>query len=122
MTLRHFARYWLPPLLYVLLITLLSHMTHPPLPSGLEANLLHVPEYALLGLLLARALQAGAQGKAAPPVLASALVLAVLLGGLDEFHQAFVPGRMPDPMDWAHDAAGAFLGVSSWGLWTWLRR
>ncbi|MEW5765626.1 MAG: VanZ family protein [Acidobacteriota bacterium] len=122
MTFRHFAKFWLPPLLYVLLITLLSHMTHPPLPAGLETNFLHVPEYAVLGFLLARALQGGGDGRAAPGVLAGALVLALLLGGLDEFHQAFVPGRMPDPMDWVRDGAGAVLGVSSWGLWTWIRR
>jgi VanZ family protein len=121
-TLQSFARFWLLPLLYILLITLLSHMTQPPMPPGLDANLLHIPEYAVLGLLLARALQGRTPGRAAPRVLAGALVLAVVFGGLDELHQAFVPGRMPDPADWVHDAVGAVFGVLAWGLWKWIRR
>jgi hypothetical protein len=36
-----------------------------------------------------------------------ALVVALLYGMSDEFHQAFVPGRHPDPLDVATDIAGA---------------
>jgi VanZ family protein len=48
-----------------------------------------------------------------------ALVVALVYALSDEFHQAFVPGRHPDPFDLLWDAAGALIGL---GLWAWLRR
>ncbi len=121
MTARTFFRYWLPPLLYLALIYLLSGMPAPPIPAGWDGNLLHYPEYALLGLLLARALEGGRRDAPLLPVLLGSLALAVVLGALDEVHQSFVPGRMPDPVDWWHDAVGAALGAAFWGIWRWTR-
>jgi len=116
-----FLRYWLPPLLYLVLIFLLSGMSSPPLPVGWDGNLLHYPEYAVLGLLLARALEGGRRAAPLLPFLVGAFLLAVVLGALDELHQSFVPGRMPDPVDWFHDAVGAAAGAAAWGIWRWIR-
>lgn len=46
------------------------------------------------------------------------VVLAVLYAAIDEFHQSFVPGRQPSPIDVVIDAIGSSLMLS---LWAWLR-
>ena len=46
------------------------------------------------------------------------LALCALYGASDEFHQAFVPFRTPDPVDWLTDVAGAAVGVSVFLWWT----
>ena len=92
------------------------------MPEGIDQNLLHYPEYALLGFLLARALQAERPGRPSFKVAVIALALSALFGMSDEFHQAFVPNRVPDVVDWYHDVIGAAAGVAAWGGWRWMRR
>jgi VanZ family protein len=121
-TQRRFALYWLPVLLYVVLIFILSGMSAPPVPSGFPGDALHYPEFAVLAFLLARALQGSAPGFARPRHLLWAFVLSVLFGATDEFHQAFVPDRVPDVRDWLHDGIGSAAGVFFWGVWRWIRR
>jgi VanZ family protein len=41
-----------------------------------------------------------------------AIVLASGYGLFDEVHQAFVPGRVSDPLDWLADTMGAFTAVT----------
>ena len=122
MTQRRFALYWLPVLLYVVLIFILSGMSAPPVPAGFPGDALHYPEFAVLAFLLARALQGSSPGFARPTHLLWAFVLSVLFGATDEFHQAFVPDRVPDVRDWLHDGIGSAGGVFLWGIWRWIRR
>ena len=61
----------------------------------------HVTEYAILGLLLLRAV-----GTRAP-----ALLLGVGYAITDELHQHFVSGRHASPVDVAIDSAGLLIGV-----------
>jgi VanZ family protein len=117
-----FLRFWLPVLLYTSLIFVLSSMSHPPIPSGISGDSLHYPEYATLAFLLARALQGNRSGVARPSYLLGAFVLSILFGATDEFHQAFVPDRVPDVQDWLHDGIGAAVGAFSWAIWRWIRR
>ena len=122
MTQRRFALYWLPVLLYVVLIFILSGMSAPPVPAGIPGDALHYPEFAVLAFLIARALHGSAPGMARPKHLLWAFLLSVLFGATDEFHQAFVPDRVPDVRDWLHDGIGAAAGVFLWGIWRWIRR
>ena len=108
---------WTPVVLYIALIFTLSGMSHPPVPSSFSGDLLHYPEYAALGFLLGRALQGGKPGLPGVRVTALAFLLAVVFGASDEFHQAFVPERIPDVADWARDCAGTAAGVGAWWLW-----
>ncbi len=119
---RRLLSFWLPPGLYLVLIFILSGMSHPPVPEGVDQNLLHFPEYAVLGFLLARALQGGRPGMPPLRLAVAALLLSALFGFSDEFHQAFVPNRVPDVMDWYHDVIGATVGVIAWGGLRWMRR
>jgi VanZ family protein len=69
----------------------------------------HVVEYAVLGALVVFALLAHMDVRAAAwTALAACWVYAVS----DEWHQAFVPGRVCDPIDWTRDAVGAGIGIA----------
>ncbi|MDD5655656.1 MAG: VanZ family protein [Elusimicrobia bacterium] len=108
-------RLWLPVAAWCLLIFALSAV--PNLDSGLEFDYplrkaAHMAEYAVLFLLLRRALR----GTCAETAFWSwaAGLLTVLYAMSDEYHQTFVPGRSGRWSDVAVDAAGAALA----GLWT----
>jgi len=72
----------------------------------------HVSEYAILALLLWRALCSGRTLRTETPILFGAvlLVCAVFAVG-DEFHQSFVGSRTPSDRDVLLDSAGALLGA-----------
>src|SRR5262245_31179256 len=99
---------WGPVIAWAALIFAFSSVSN--LGTGLGTwdlvlrKLAHLAEFAVLGALLMRAL-----GRAG---------LAVALGSLyaatDEFHQAFVDGRVASPLDWGIDTAGVILGVALW--------
>jgi VanZ family protein len=96
---------WLPVAVWAGLIFTLSSI--PDLGTGLGGwdlllrKLAHATEYAVLGLLLVRAL-----GR---PLLSFAVGTAYAV--TDEIHQAFVPGRVGSPLDVAIDAAGVAVGI-----------
>ena len=98
---------WLPVLLWASVIFALSSI--PSLATGLGTwdlvlrKLAHGVEYAVLGLLLARAVPE-------LPAFAGGLLYAVT----DELHQSFVPGRQAALLDVAIDAAGVLFGVLLW--------
>jgi VanZ family protein len=107
------AAAFLPAVLYAGLIFALSAQANPlpMLPPELLVHdkLLHGLAYAGLGALLVPGLRAvGCSPRGAFLV---AVALASLYGATDEFHQAFVPGRTADVLDWAADTLGAALGA-----------
>ena len=72
----------------------------------------HVSEYAILALLLWRALYSGPTLRTKTPVLFGAVLLAcAVLAVVDEFHQSFVGSRTPSDRDVLLDSAGALLGA-----------
>jgi len=101
---RRFAL-WGPVLLWAAVIFAFSSI--PSLSSGLGTwdevlrKGAHLAEYAVLGLLLMRAL-----GQQLP-----ALAVAIAYAATDEVHQRFVQGRHSSPFDVAFDACGAALGL-----------
>ncbi len=102
---------WMAVVVYLAAIFYLSSQPNPlpALTSRVSDKLLHLVEYAGLGLLLARALLA--VGMAPSRAFATALLLASLYGASDEIHQAHVPNRSCDVRDWAADTLGAALGA-----------
>jgi VanZ family protein len=76
----------------------------------------HFTEYAILALLLRRAI--GGHGSR---TLVLALVIATAYAATDEFHQTFVPGRTPTPWDVLIDAAGALAALTLAAGWRKIR-
>jgi len=109
------AKYWLPCLVWALVIFLFSSR-----PTGVVSTfdwqdfiikkMAHVVEYGLFVLLLYRALRsAGVKRRNAGLY---SIFLAVLYGISDEFHQSFVPGRIPSVWDvLIFDHVGVLLGL-----------
>ena len=97
---------WLPVVLWAAVIFAFSSV--PDLGTGLGTwdfvlrKLAHAAEFAVLGLLLVRAL-----GRPWP-----AFWLGAAYAVTDELHQSFVPGRVGSPLDVAIDAAGVAVGVA----------
>jgi VanZ family protein len=72
----------------------------------------HLTEYAILALLLCRAVFRGTNFKWARSTLfASAWIACVLVAAGDEFRQSFVESRGASPWDVMIDSAGALLGL-----------
>jgi VanZ family protein len=110
---RPWLNLWLPTMLWMGLIFFLSAQPDLPHPSAGWADLLfsssaHVFVFGMLAALWARAL---GQRRHAWFFAFGATALYALS---DEFHQSFVPGRTPDPIDVLCDGLGAFIG-----LWLW---
>lgn len=63
----------------------------------------------MLGYLVARAL--AYYGRTGRVMLMPALLLCLLYGMSDEFHQSFVPDRTPSVLDVAADTVGACIGI-----------
>jgi len=72
----------------------------------------HLIEYAVLAMLLWRALRGGRRGQMQISILSfvAALVCAVFAAS-DEFHQSFVPSRTASPIDVMIDIFGALIGL-----------
>jgi VanZ family protein len=110
---RQWLYFWLPVVAWMGLIFGLSaqsSLLH--LESGWVSLVLssaaHVLLFGVLAVLWARALGGH------PHAWLLALALTALYALSDEFHQAFVPGRTPDPVDLLCDGLGAVVG-----LWVW---
>jgi VanZ family protein len=102
------ASRWLPVVLWAAVIFALSSIPHLSSGLGTWDTILrkgaHLTEYAILAMLLVRALE-----REVP-----AFVLGVLYAASDEFHQSFVRGRHAAPLDVAIDSVGLALGLLAW--------
>jgi VanZ family protein len=98
---------WGPVVAWMCAIFAMSSIPGSNLPGGYSLQG-HLAEYAILGALVTRALRA----RVDPGRLAlAALALCAVYAFSDEFHQAFVPLRTPDPLDWTTDVVGAAVGI-----------
>jgi VanZ family protein len=69
----------------------------------------HFLEYLVLSVLLLKTSEVyGKQGK---KTIGYVLLLCLLIAGLDEFYQSFIPGRNPAVLDSLIDFAGACMGM-----------
>ena len=99
---------WLPVFAWAAVIFAFSSIPHLSTGLGTWDTVLrkgaHIAEYAILGVLIYRAL-----GREA-----LALAAGIAYAATDEFHQHFVVGRHASPVDVAIDAVGLSLGMLVW--------
>ena len=109
---------WFPTLAYMLIIFTLSAQSNPlpQLTTRVWDKLLHVTEYAGLGLLWCRTCRGA--GLSWPAAILLAVVSTAAFGASDEWHQSFVPGRTADIHDWFADLVGGTLGSGAYAAWT----
>jgi VanZ family protein len=100
---------WLPAIAWAAVIFAGSSVPGSNIPGGFSA-FGHLSEYAVLGALACFAVRDHPWRRAAAIVM----IACALYGASDEVHQAFVPLRTPDPLDWAVDVAGAALGSAAY--------
>jgi VanZ family protein len=98
---------WLPAAAWASVIFAGSSVSGSSIPGDFSV-IGHLSEYAVLGALVCFALR----GLSPRRVIGIALLVCALYGASDELHQAFVPLRSPDPLDWATDMVGAASGAS----------
>ena len=107
MTYRRKLSLWLPVVLYTFFIFWLSSAPRE-MPAILRFpqgdKVVHLGEYAPLGVLLLRAFSCSQ--------LPAAFATGALIGGLDEMFQGFVPARHVSPWDFLADVAGVAIGLA----------
>src|SRR6267143_4426774 len=145
MKLLRFVRYWMPAIVWMVIIFLGStdmlsaeHTSRflapflrwidPQIPlATLNAiqlgirKLGHLTEYAILAMLFWRALRGGIRWEMKMSILFLVAVLAsAIFAASDEFHQSFVPSRTGSPNDVIIDICGALVGLAI--CWMFARR
>lgn len=111
------GRRWVPAGLWAALILVGTSIPGPALPPGPSGSdkLAHALLYGVLGVLVARAVLAGAGGwehsrRRLAFIVLEALVLCGAFGAADEWHQQFVR-RSTSLADWVADLAGIAIGA-----------
>ncbi|HTV03635.1 MAG TPA: VanZ family protein [Luteitalea sp.] len=103
---------WLPALGWAGIIFLLSSQPVLPSPPGVNDKLAHAIAYGILAAACLLGATAGHWRRVAAGTVGLALLIAVVYGASDEFHQSFVPGRTPDVADLLADTVGAVTALS----------
>jgi VanZ family protein len=145
MKLLRFVRYWMPAIVWMAIIFLGStdmlsaeHTSRFLVPflrwfdpqislAALDQiqfairKLGHLTEYAILAMLLWRALRGGIRWQMKMSILFLVAVLgSAIFAASDEFHQSFVPSRTGSPNDVMIDICGALAGLAI--CWMFARR
>jgi VanZ family protein len=112
------TRAWMLVGLYACGIFVLSPLSHPPMAPAWELlhldKLYHILAYGGLTFLLIRALSLSYATRPSTSLALWAVILAIVYGASDEFHQAFTPDRMVSVYDLLADAMGSSVVASVW--------
>ena len=113
-----FIKYWLPVIIYAIIIFSASSIPGRAIPGIFEYQdtIFHFFEYAVLAVLLSRAFKGTVPGVVRGRRFYLVFVFSLLYALSDEAHQFFVPGRTASLYDIAVDALGALAGSALY-LW-----
>jgi VanZ family protein len=103
-------------------MAVIFYFSHQPasavaIPFGAPDYVGHATGYAVLGLAYVFGLTGGRPAGATWRVAALATVLGLAYGLTDEWHQSFIPGRLPSVSDVVADMVGAGLGAVAATVW-----
>jgi VanZ family protein len=112
------ARFWLPVLVWAGIIFALSATPNLRVAQAADLDFVlrkagHMAAFGILAVLLWRALTFYAVRRA----IVWSLMLTVAYAATDEFHQSFISGRHPSPVDVGIDSVGALLFLLALTLW-----
>lgn len=104
-------RAWGPALTWATVLFVLSAIPDLGGPAWLPVSdkVAHFGLFAVLGGTLAW----GRRRSGAAVAHGWLIAVGLLYGVSDELHQMYVPGRMPDPLDWLADAFGVVVGYGT---------
>ena len=105
---------WIPVVAWMAVIFSLSSIPGKDIPDVKLPNfdkLVHITEYAILGILLIRAFSNSAANTSLIKLAIISVCISALYAASDEAHQYFVIDRTPDIMDFLADSIGAIIGV-----------
>lgn len=117
-SIRHFILYWLPPLIWMSIIFIMSSRQRISVADTEVENFiifksLHVIEYAFLYLLLFRATFKSFTKKLSNKSIFTIVIIATILYAIsDELHQTFVPTRQGAIRDIFIDTIGILIAFS----------
>ncbi len=98
-------------LFYALFIFLMSSRSYPNADVHFDTSYLHPVEYLTLGLLLGRMWYSVIDSKGFLSFSIRVLLAGALFGASDEIHQAFIPGRDCDFVDFLFDVGGTAAAI-----------
>jgi VanZ family protein len=96
--------------LFVVAASSIPALGRLPLGERGADKLVHFCAYLILGYLVRRALAPGGSGRYSPAVTGAALCTAWAMA--DELHQAVIPLRSPEALDFLADVAGSAAGIA----------
>ena len=115
-------RYTIAVALYCFLIFTVSSNPAPPVPDlrfEHSDKLIHAAAFGVLALLVSLGMRVSDHLYSPRRQFWVPVLFVAVYGGVDEFHQYFVPRRQCDFMDWLADVSGALAVqvVLCWGWW-----
>lgn len=118
--------YWLVLLAHAILIFWFSSLTSDEIPRAVGAvwdKLLHGASFALLAFFFLLAVNRGFRHPVRPAVMVAAVMVTLLYGLFDEWHQSRVATRVASVTDLLADGTGGVVAVAVyWQLSRFLRR
>lgn len=105
---------WGPVIVFAGLMFIMSSLSFSleEEPFALFDKFVHVSEYGLFAILLFRALSGSLNGMGFISIALLTVIITLGYGMSDEFHQSFVPSRMPEVMDLVADGFGAVVAMT----------
>jgi len=110
-------RLWGPAVAYMVVVYVGSTTPSPPVPPSVSDKIVHLLAYAVLAVLVTRALVGGLPARFTLGTAALAVGLAVAYGAAIEVRQAFLDARAAELADAYANAAGACAGAFACWLW-----
>ena len=106
-------RAWIAALAWAAGILIATSIPGRDLPRAFPSadKLVHLAIYGVLGVLVGRALRAGARRGVPGATVVVWIGALALFAAFDEWHQDLIPGRSTDRIDWLADMVGATTGL-----------